>query len=480
MICLDAEPSKNHIRNVVKQISFLLSPRTIAVIGASRTPGKIGHEILRNIVEYGFKGKVYPVNPNADEILGMKCYKSVLDIPDEVDMAVVVIPAQFVKEAIEQCGKKGVKAVAVISSGFGEVGKVKEEKEIVETAHKYGMRLLGPNIVGVYYAPIMLNATFGPRDVRVGNIAFITQSGALAIALMGWTILHDIGLSAIVSLGNKADIDDGDLLYFFEQDRSTRVILVYMEGVKDGRKFFKACKRVSLEKPIIVLKAGRSERGAIAASSHTGSLAGSDIIYDAAFKQTGVLRAKDIQEAFDWARAFASIDPPKREGVVIITNGGGAGVMATDACEENGLKLLEIPEDLARKFRECMPPFGSTKNPIDLTGQATDEKYEEAIRIAMMDERIGGIIAIYCHTAITDPVKLSHAITRAVYETGRLKPITVCYIGGERCYKGMKVLNEANIPAYPTPEQAVSAMAALYKWARFIKKEKAAKTSPKS
>ncbi|MCS7374359.1 MAG: CoA-binding protein, partial [archaeon GB-1845-036] len=264
----------------------MFNPRGVAIIGASRKPGKIGHEILKNIIEYGYKGEIYPINPKADEILGKKVYKSILEVPGTVDLAIIVIPAKFVAEVLEECGKKGVKAVAVISSGFGEVGKHDMEEEIVEISKKYGMRLLGPNIFGLFYAPTQLNATFGPKDILQGNIAFITQSGALGIALMGWTILENIGLSAIVSVGNKADIDDDDLLEYFSKDEKTKIILIYMEGVKNGPKFIKIAKEVTKNKPIIVLKAGRSKRGAMAAASHTGSLAGSDTIYSAAFKQT--------------------------------------------------------------------------------------------------------------------------------------------------------------------------------------------------
>ncbi|RLG38096.1 MAG: acetyl CoA synthetase, partial [Thermoproteota archaeon] len=290
----------------VRALDALFRPSSIAVIGASRTPGKIGHEILKNLVEYGYQGRIYPVNPKADEILGLRCYHSVSEIPGTVDLGVVSIPAKYVLDAIDELGEKGTRAVAVISSGFSEVGERELEEELVRRAHDRGMRVLGPNIFGVVYTPARMNATFGPTKVLPGSIAFITQSGALGIALMGWTITEKIGLSAVVSVGNKSDIEDSDLLLWLSEDEDTDVILVYMEGVKEGRRFMEVARRVTPKKPVIVLKAGRSARGSMAASSHTGSLAGMDAVYESVFRQTGVLRAYSVEQAFDWSRAFAS------------------------------------------------------------------------------------------------------------------------------------------------------------------------------
>ncbi|MCD6147778.1 CoA-binding protein, partial [bacterium] len=268
-----------------QNIKYLFSPESIAVIGASPKKGKIGYAIMRNIIDYGYKGKLYPVNIKEKEIMGFKAYKSVLDIEDKVDLAVIVVPAKSVPSVLLECGKKGVKAAAVISSGFSEVGNKKEEDLLTEIAEKYGISLLGPNIFGVIYTPSRLNATFGPKDIMPGHIACITQSGALGGALIGWTVLENIGLSAVVSVGNKADIDDSDLLEYFSRDDNTKGIVVYMEGVKEGRRFLQTAEKVSKKKIIIIIKSGRSERGAKAAASHTGSLAGSDRIFSAAFKQ---------------------------------------------------------------------------------------------------------------------------------------------------------------------------------------------------
>jgi len=450
-------------------IEALFKPRSVAVIGASSKPGKIGYAIMKNLVDYGYEGKIYAVNVKGEEIeiSGRKfpVYKSILDVPDEVEMAVVVVPARFVPQVVEECGKKGVKVLPIISSGFGELGEEgkKVEQQLVETAHKYGMRILGPNIFGVVYTPARLNATFGPTDVMPGKLAFVSQSGALGIALMGWTILEKVGLSAVVSIGNKSDLDDADMLEYFETDENTGAILIYMEGVKDGRRFMEAARKVSMKKPVIVIKAGRSERGAKAAASHTGSLAGADNIYTAAFKQSGVLRALTIGEAFDWARTLSNLPEPKGDNVVILTNGGGIGVMATDAAEEEGLKLYDNLEEL-KIFANHMPPFGSYKNPVDLTGMAGAEAYEGAVRDALAHPEMHSIAVLYCQTAVLDPRDLAKIVIKEYEASGRKKPIVVAIVGGVEAKEAIDMLNENGIPAYPEPERAIKSLAALYRW----------------
>ncbi len=458
-------------------LEALFRPRSIAVIGASEKPGKIGYAVMKNLVEYGYDGKIYPVNIKGVEIeingRKFQSYKSILDVPDEVDMAVIVVPAKFVPQVVEEAGKKGVKVLPIISSGFGELGEEgkKVERQIVETAHKYGMRILGPNIFGVVYTPAKMNATFGPTDVMPGSLALISQSGALGIALMGWTILEKVGLSAVVSVGNKSDIDDADLLEFFKTDDNTKAILIYMEGVKDGRRFMEVAKEVSKEKPIIIIKAGRSERGAKAAASHTGSLAGADKIYEAAFKQSGVLRALTIGEAFDWARTLSNLPEPAGENLVILTNGGGIGVMATDAAEEEGLHLYDNLDDL-KVFANHMPPFGSYKNPVDLTGMAGAESYEGAVRDALANPNMHAIAVLYCQTAVLDPRDLAKIVIREYNESGRKKPLVVAIVGGIEAKEAIDMLNEEGIPAYPEPERAIKSLAALYRWSRWKKRQK--------
>lgn len=460
----------------------MFKPKSIAVIGASAKPGKIGYEIMANILSYGFKGELYPINLKETEILGKKCYKSVADVPGEIDFAVISIPAKYVPAVFEDCGKKGVKSAAIITSGFGEVGDHKTENRLVEIAEKYNIPFIGPNIFGIVYAPNSINASFGPSDVKPGKLAFITQSGALGIALMGWTITNKIGLSSIISIGNKAQIGESELLEgFLKDDPNTKAILLYVEGLIDGRQSMKTFKEVGLKKPIIALKAGRSKRGAAAAASHTGSLAGADNIYSAAFKQCGVLRAIDASEAFDWARCITNNPRPKGKNVVIITNGGGVGVMATDACEDYDLELYNDQEKLKELFfkTEIMPPFGSTKNPVDITGGGGELAYKKAIEAAFDAKEIHSIVVLYCQTATTNPDLLADYIIEVAKKYHNKKPFVVANIGGEAVETMIDKLNENDIPAYDLPENAISSLSALYRWSDFIDKhEKQGKTKP--
>jgi len=456
-----------------RNIKHLFIPESIAIIGASCEKGKIGYEILKNVIEYGYKGKVYPVNIKEKEIMELKAYKSVLDVREDIDMAVIVVPAKFVPSVLLECGKKGVKAVAIISSGFSEIGNKNEEEVLVDIAKDYGISLLGPNIFGVIYTPSKLNATFGPRDVMPGHIACITQSGALGAALIGWTVLENIGLSAVVSVGNKADVDDSDLLEYFFHDENTKGIVVYMEGVKEGRKFLQTAERVSKKKLIVIIKSGRSEKGAKAAASHTGSLAGSDKVFSAAFKQSGILRADTMEKAFDWAR-ICSLPAPEGKGAVILTNGGGVGVLATDVCDKERIKLLDDHKYLEETFRLYMPVFGSARNPIDITGQATVEDYFNAFKKAMESDKISALIVLNCETAAFDTVEFSEKVIKYLHSLSEesKKPVVFNFIGGVKSKNAMDILNKNKIPAYPQPERAVNSLGALYKWWKYTKTEK--------
>ncbi|MEM1611817.1 MAG: CoA-binding protein [Desulfurococcaceae archaeon] len=451
----------------------LLEPKSIAVIGASRSPGKIGYVILKNIIEYGFKGKIYPINPHASEILGVKAYPSVLSVPEEIDVAVVTIPAPEVPKAIEECGKKGIKVAVVITSGFAEVGNVELEERVVKIAEEYGTRILGPNIFGYAYTPSNVNATFGPLEIQKGNIAFISQSGALGIALMGWTIMNEIGLSALFSIGNMADIDAVELSELLADDPHTRVIAIYLEGIRPGKgqEFVKKMSKVTEKKPVIVIKAGRTSKGMKAVASHTGSLAGSDILYDAAFKQAGVIRAYTVEEMFDIARAFAQQPLPRGENTVIITNGGGVGVLATDAAELSGVKLVEPSSELIEAFKEAMPWFGSPKNPVDLTGQAGIDNYVKALKVAVESPEIDNIVVLYCRTAILEPRELAKAIVE-FYEANHVEKTTVTsFVGGADTYEAMQYLNRHNIPAYPSPERAINALSKMLWYKEYLDKK---------
>ncbi len=450
-----------------ERLEALFKPKSIAVVGASRKPGKIGFEILRNIIEYGFKGEVYPVNPKATQILGLKAYPSLDAVPGDVDMVIVSVPAKFVPDVIDQAGKKHAKVAVVIASGFKEIGRADLEEEVVRRARKWGIRVLGPNIFGMIYTPARLNASFGPKDVIPGSVAFITQSGALGIALMGMTIVERIGVSAIISIGNKADIDDADLLEYLAGDPNTKVVLIYLEGVTNGKKFLRVAQRVSLKKPVIVIKAGRTEAGAKAVASHTGSLAGNVVIYSTLFKQTGILQARTVEEAFDWARAFSYLPEYRGGQLVLVTNGGGAGVISTDTLAENDVKLEAPPKSLVDVLKPKLPAFASLGNPIDVTGMISNEGFVNSVLDALKNPEVGAVMGIYCQTAVTDPMVIASKLVREVKAMGGLpKPLVLTLIGGEECYWAVTKLNTAKIPTYPMPERAATTVAAIINYSR--------------
>jgi acetyltransferase len=453
----------------------LFRPAGVAVVGASPDPTKIGGMILGNIIGGGYKGGIYPVNPRGGEIQGHKAYPRMTDIPGTVDVAIIVVPAPLVAGVVEDCGRKGVGYLVVVTSGFGEVGNLEGEKELVRICRQYGMRLLGPNIFGLLYQGVDLNASFGPRDVLGGHVALITQSGALGVALIGKAVTSRLGLSAVVSVGNKADIDDSELLDYFAGDPLTRVILIYMEGLKDGPRFMEAVRSCVRRKPVIIIKSGRSARGAKAAASHTGSLAGFDSIYDAAFRQAGVLRADDIRQAFDWARSLSTLSVPKGHNTIILTNGGGVGVLATDACERSGLRLMGDTGRLRELFGPLIPDYGSTRNPIDLTGQGGIDSFSKCLEAALAEESIDSVVTLFCETASTDPEELAGRITGAegmgMGEDGvvsPVKPVTFALVGGEAMEETLERLHAASVSAYPLPEDAVSALAVWHHRKRLL------------
>jgi len=446
----------------------ILRPSSIAVIGASRDPSKIGSRILRNILSTGFPGAVYAVNPYASEVLGVRCYPSVADIPGLVDLAVVAVPAQLVPQVIEDCGRKGVKAVAVISSGFKEVGNAELEREVMEIARKYGIRLLGPNIVGVWDTAAPVNYSFIDANPLPGSVAFISQSGALMTSLLWWTRERGIGFSCLVSIGNRADVSEADLLVLLREDSRTRVVAIYMEGLGEGegKKFLDEAFKTSTAKPVIVLKAGRSEVAVEAIRSHTGSLAGSDEVYEAALKQARALRAASLRDLFNWALALA-LSPEPGDGVAaILTHGGGAGVIAADALSAMGVPLAPLPQDLQERLRKFMPPFGSARNPVDLTGMMTAESLREALVEVLRDPRVGAVLVWAGQGAIPTPEELGEAVLSAVKEVGLTKPLVVSITGGGECREVHRKLIQAGVPSYESPDDAASALAAVYRYYR--------------
>lgn len=451
----------------MENLDSMFKPRSIAIVGASRDPHSIGFSVVKNLIDSKYQGKIYPVNPKADEILDIKCYHSILEVPDEVDLGVITVPASITPAVIEECGKKGVKGVAVIASGFSEVGREDLEEKIVEIAKKYGMRILGPNIVGIMSNPMKMNASFGPYLPYPGKITMISQSGALLIALDSRTWVDRVGMSYLISIGNMSDIDFADVIDYFKNDDDTKCISLYVEGIKNGRKFIDVSKKI-LEKPIVALKSGVSTRGSIAAASHTGSLAGSGKVYSAAFKQAGIVQAYTLDDLFDRSLAL-SLQPPMRgDNLLIITNGGGVGVLATDAAEKYGIPLNDPPEDLKQKLKEIMPDFGSAKNPVDITGMASAEWYGKALKIALQHPWVDGVTVLYCETSVSDPRELSMEIFEATNCNRTEKPVTVSYIGGEVTERAIEWLQKKGVPVYRAPDRAISAMASLREFGRYI------------
>lgn len=473
-IVVDFSPQPEKYRptqeQIVKQMNRIMRPDTVAVIGASAEDGKIGNSVMKNLINGGYQGKIYPIHPKAEEIMGMTAYKSVLDVPGNIDVAVFAIPAKFVAQALEEVGKKGIPGAVLIPSGFAETGNVEGQDEIVAIARKHDIRLMGPNIYGFYYTPKNLCATFcTPYDVK-GKAALSSQSGGIGMAIIGFSRSAKMGVSAIVGLGNKSDIDEDDLLTFFEQDDNTEIIAQHCEDLKDGRAFAEVARRVSKKKPVVVLKAGRTSMGARAASSHTGALAGNDRIYEDVFKQAGVIRARSLRDLLEFARGIPKLPTPKGENVVIITGAGGSGVLLSDACVDNNLSLMTMPDDLDAAFRKFIPPFGAAGNPVDITGGEPPTTYKNTLRLGLEDPRIHAIILGYWHTIITPPMVFAQLVIEVKEEMaakGIEKPIVASLAGDVQVEEAAEYLYEHGVPSYAySTEIPVAVLGAKYKWAR--------------
>jgi acetyl coenzyme A synthetase (ADP forming)-like protein len=460
-------PSEEEIMASMKRI---FHPRSIAVIGASAEDGKIGNSVMKNLINGGFKGGIYPVHPKADEILGKKVYKSVLDVDADIDLAVFAIPAKFCAGAMEEVGQKGISGAIMIPSGFGEVGEHELQDELVGVARKHGVRIMGPNIYGFYYTPENLCATFCTAyDVR-GKAALSSQSGGVGMSIIGFSRSTKMGVSAIVGLGNKSDLDEDDLLIYFENDPETQIIAMHAEDLKDGRTFAEVAERVSKVKPVIMLKAGRTAYGAKAAASHTGALAGNDKIYDDILKQAGVIRAPSLRSMLEYARGLQILPTPRGENILIITGAGGSGVLLSDACHDHGLTLMAMPDDLDSAFRDFIPPFGAAGNPVDITGGEPPTTYQNTIRLGLEDDRIHSLILGYWHTIITPPMvfaKLTAEVVEEFRGKGIDKPIVASLVGDTEVEEASEYLYERGIVAYPyTTETPVEVLGAKYRWAR--------------
>ena len=472
VVDFDQKPARHRPdeKEVVTAMNRIMKPSSVAVIGASAEDGKIGNSVMKNLINGGYKGHIYPIHPKATEILGYKAYKSVKDVEGVIDVAVFAIPAPFVAGALTECGEKKIPGAVLIPSGFAETGNVAGQEEIQAIGRKYNVRLMGPNIYGFYYTPANLCATFCTAYDVKGKAALSSQSGGIGMAIIGFSRSAKMGVSAIVGLGNKSDIDEDDLLMFFEQDDNTQIIAQHCEDLKDGRAFAEVAKRVSKKKPVVMLKAGRTSAGAKAASSHTGALAGNDKIYEDVLAQSGVIRARSLRDMLEFARGIPVLPTPKGENVVIITGAGGSGVLLSDACVDNNLKLMAMPDDLDAAFRKFIPPFGAAGNPVDITGGEPPKTYQNTVKLGLEDPRIHALILGYWHTIITPPMvfaKLMVEVKNEMKAKGIEKPMVASLAGDVQVEEAAEYLYQNGIPAYAySTEIPVAVLGAKYKWAR--------------
>jgi acetyltransferase len=453
-----------------ENLRFVFSPRTVAVIGASTRQDSIGRAVFANILFSGYTGIVYPVNPKARGILGVRAYHSVWDIPGEVDLAIVIVPSVAVPAVMEECGEKDIKAAVIITAGFREIGGqgTELEEEVKRICRKYSMSLIGPNCLGVISTSpaTSFNATFAVGMPRAGNIALVSQSGAIGVVALEYAQKESIGLSKFVSVGNKADVTENDLLVELQDDPETDVILLYLEDIANPKKFIELAREITERKPVLVMKSGRTIEGARAASSHTGALAGSDEVYDSLFAQCGVLRVERLEELFNYATAFATQPLPKANKVAIVTNAGGPGILATDTCIRYGLQMAQLEGGTVENLRKGLPPAASVTNPVDIIGDAGRERYELALTNVLNDKNVDGLIAIALSTAMVAPQE----ITRAIAEVSSKckKPVVVYCAGPTDLSVALKILDENSIPHYKFPEVAAKAMASMASYAHWL------------
>ena len=443
-------------------------PASVAVIGASTNPAKLGHAVLKNLVEGGYaqRGKVYPINPRAEEILGYPAYPSVLDVPDPIDLAVIVIPYPHVPDALRTCGQKGIPAVIVISAGFREAGMegLERERELVAIAREFGLRLIGPNCLGVIDTFTPLNASFAAGTPPVGPMAFISQSGALGTAILDWAQAGRLGLSKFVSLGNKADVDEVDLLHAWADDEHTRVVLIYTEELANGQEFIRVAREVVRKKPVVAIKSGVTQAGSRAVSSHTGSLAGSEQAYQAAFRQAGVLRADSMESLFDIGLALGYQPLLQGDRIAIVTNAGGPGILATDALERAGLTVARFELETIHALEQYLPDAASAANPVDVLGDAPADRYRFALETVAADPNVDGLLVLLTPQAVTEIEATAEVVGTLAQRIH--KPVLACFMGEARIEAGIQILADYGVPNYPFPERAAQAFRAMAEYRR--------------
>jgi acetyl coenzyme A synthetase (ADP forming)-like protein len=454
-------------------LSAFFNPNGVALIGASRDPSKLGYAVLRNLLQHGYTGPVYPVNPKADEILGARCYPSILDVPDPVELAVIIAPAAATPDIMEQVGTRGICAVIIISGGFSEIGQpgVELENRVVEIARRHNIRLIGPNCVGVVDTHTPLDTTFGPDMPKPGVITFVSQSGAVCGGVIDWASGAGIGLSRIVTVGNQADLTETDILESLADDDNTHVIAMYLEGVDDGRRFAEVARRVSERKPIVAFKVGFTEAGRKAAASHTGALAGTDSAYAAAFHHAGIIRVPHLEALFDAAISLANQPLPRGERVAILTNAGGPGTMASDALETNGMHLAQLTEETQFCLRQFLQPHANVAGPVDMLGGADEHDYARALDALLKDSGVDAVLVINVPQALVPAVRIVREIANVVHGyqaqpdhnplTKAGKPVMTCLIGDVSLPEAVEFMRQAELPVFPFPERAAEALAAM-------------------
>jgi acetyl coenzyme A synthetase (ADP forming)-like protein len=448
---------------MMHRIDTFFDPCSVAVIGASTNPEKLGYAVVKNLLDGGYskQGKVYPINPSAAEILGFKVYPTVLDVPDPIDLAVIVIPYPHVPEALRTCGQKGIPSAIVISAGFREAGKegLERELELVDICHEYNLRLIGPNCLGVIDSFTPLNASFAAGTPPSGPMAFMSQSGALGTAVLDIALAGQLGLSKFVSLGNKADVSEIDLLQAWVKDEHSKVILIYSEGMPSGQEFIRVARQVTRQKPVVAIKSGVTQSGSRAVSSHTGSLAGSEQAYQAAFHQAGIIRAESMEALFDEALALGYQPPLKGDRIAILTNAGGPGILATDALEKSGLSLARFELETMHALEQYLPDAASAANPVDVLGDARADRYQFALEQIVKDPNVDGIMVLLTPQAMTE-IDDTARVTASVSQHIDI-PILGCFMGQARIQSGITILTQNGIPNYPFPERAANAFKAM-------------------
>jgi len=454
-------------------LESFFNPQSIAIVGASRQKSKVGYEILANIVKAGYKGGIFPVNPNTDTIEGIKCYPDLESIPDTPDLVIIIVPAKIVPPVMQQCAKVGVKSVIIITAGFREVGEEGRalEKQVVQIAKQAGIRVIGPNCLGLIVPANKLNASFGGDLPAAGAIAYLSQSGALLAAILDTANAAGIGFSKLVSIGNKADIDELDIIKALAADKDTKVIAGYLESIADGDEFVRQAERISHTKPIILIKSGGTQAGAKAASSHTGSLAGSETAYESAFERAGIVRCDSIRQQFDYAQAFANQPLPGGPGVAVITNAGGPGIMAADAIEREGLSFARLTKETEEKLASRLPAAANWHNPIDILGDALADRYEFALDVVLDDPNVDVVLVLLTPQAMTEPARTAEVIVKTA-RSKRKKPVLACFLGAAKVREGVEILRRGKIPPYDTTQGAVSTIKVMVDYVRWRSRPK--------